>query len=171
MLDTKPAALAHTFTADTCCVGTPAMPACADCTSLGNETSMRSGLCPRTIDSPLLSPSICIVTPVQPFEDTSSMPVRLQTAPPGPVPPTTVPSDMAIQSLDEASEDSSRNTCLPSVATPTMSFPLAASDPSVPATNGDVTSRAAGPTEVRLLPTVAATKLFGAVSQDLSKGA
>src|SRR5664280_3480838 len=87
MLDTNPAELAHTFTADTCSVGTPAIPACADCTNLGSETSMRSGLCPRTIDNPLLSPSMCIVTPVQPFDDTSSMPVRLQTAPPGPVPP------------------------------------------------------------------------------------
>src|SRR5450756_2662808 len=96
MLDTKPAELAHTFTTDTCCVGTPAMPACADCTSLGSETSMRSGSCPRTIDSPLLSPSMCIMTSVQPFDDTSSMPVRLQTAPPGPLPPTTVPSDIAI---------------------------------------------------------------------------
>src|SRR5450756_1433907 len=171
MLETKPAELAHTFTADTCCVGTPAMPACADCTSLGSETSIRSGLCPRTIDSPLLSPSMCIVTPVQPFDDTSSMPVRLQTAPPGPVPPTTVPSDIAIQSSDEASEDSSRNTCLPSVATPTMSLPFAASDPSVPSANGDVPSCADGPTEVRLSPTVAATRLLGTFSQELSNSA
>src|SRR5450830_162506 len=171
MLDTKPAELAHTFTADTCFVGTPAIPACADCTSLGSETSTRSGLCPRTIDSPLLSPSMCIVTLVQPFDDTSSMPVRLQTAPPGPVPPTTVPSDIAIQSSDEASEDSSRYTCLPSVAIPTMTLPLAASDPSVPATNGDVTSRADGPTEVRFFPTVAATRLLDTFSQELSRGA
>src|SRR5450756_559829 len=167
MLETKPAELAHTFTADTCFVGTPAMPACADCTSLGSETSTRSGLCLGTIDSPLLSPSMCIVRLVQSFDDTSSMPVRLQTAPPGPVPPSTVPSDIASQSSDEAS-DSSRNTCLPSVAIPTMTLPLAASDPSVPATNGDVTSRADGPTEVRLFPTVAATRLLGTSSQAVS---
>src|SRR5450759_2517793 len=147
------------------------MPACADCTSLGSETSTRSGLCLGTIDSPLLSPSMCMVRLVQPFDDTSSMPVRLQTAPPGPVPPTTVPSDIAIQSSGEASEDSSRNTCLPSVATPTMSLPLAASDPSVPATNGDVTSRVDGATEVRLFPTVAVIRLLGTFSQELSKGA